>query len=304
MMSAPLSQFPASVEIVEVGLRDGFQTLTQLIPVDKKLELIQKLIKAGVKNIQVTSFVHPKRVPQMADAEELCARLSEFEGVTFSGLALNKKGVERAQAAGLKVIDVGFAATETMSQKNAGCSISEALARQDEMIQLARSSSMSVRAGVQVAFGCVYEGDVPQSRVVDLVEQTLAMGIDELSLADTTGMANPAQIEQMLQVIKPLAKDIPIVLHLHDTRGLGLANVYAALRQGVNRFDTSFGGLGGCPFVKGATGNIATEDSVNLMNELGIETGIDIKAIAGISQDLEQFLNTALPAKMHHLVAV
>ena len=240
----------------------------------------------------------------MADAEELCKHLPEAEGVTFSGLALNVKGVERARDAGLKVVDIGVAATETLSQRNAGCSVSEALERQEEMVSLARASTMKVRAGIQVAFGCAYEGCVPEGRVVELAEKILATDIDELSLADTTGMANPLQVESMLQAIKPLSKDVPIVLHLHDTRGLGLANVYAALKQGVSRFDASFGGLGGCPFVKGATGNIATEDTVNLMNELGIETGVVIRGIAEISRDLESLLGTTLPAKMHHLVGV
>lgn len=301
-MNTRPSQLPEQVDIVEVGLRDGFQTLSQVVPVSKKLKLIQRLIRAGVKNIQVTSFTHPKRVPQMADAEELCAQLPEVEDVAFSGLALNVRGVERARDAGLKVVDMGVAATETLSHRNAGCPVDEALARQEEMIRLARAANMQVRAGIQVAFGCAYEGCVPQEHVVRLAKQILATGIDELSLADTTGMANPLQVESMLQAVKPVDKDVPIVLHLHDTRGLGLANVYAALRQGVTRFDTSFGGLGGCPFVKGATGNIATEDTVNLMNELGIETGVDISGIAEISRDLESLLGTTLPAKLHHLV--
>ena len=296
-----LSELPARADIVEVGLRDGFQTLQQVIPVEKKLEIIGRLIEAGVKDIQVTSFVHPERVPQMADAEELCARLRKVEGVTYSGLALNVKGVERAQAAGLKVVDMGVAATESMSQRNAGCSVDEALARQEEMVRQARAADMQVRAGIQVAFGCAYEGEVPQERVLELVQRTLAMDIDELSLADSTGMANPLQVEKMIKAVRPLAGDTPIVLHLHDTRGMGLANVYAALRQGVTRFDTAFGGLGGCPFIEGATGNVATEDTLYMLKEVGVETDIDISGIAEISRKLESLLDTSLPAKVHHL---
>ncbi len=161
---------------------------------------------------------------------------------------------------------------------------------------------MRVRAGVQSAFGCAYEGGVPRERVVGLIEHILNLGVDELTLADSTGMANPLQIEEMISTISPLAGDCPIVLHLHDTRGMGLANVYAALRCGVVRFDTAFGGLGGCPFIDGATGNIASEDTLYLMHQLGIETGVDLNALAAISRDFESFLGRPLPAKLHRLI--
>lgn len=298
-----VSRLPQRADIVEVGLRDGFQTLKKVIPVEKKLSIIDALIAAGVKKIQVISFVHPKLVPQMADAEELCADLPAAPGVEFSALALNVKGVERATAAGIKALDMGVAVTETLSRRNANCSVNEGMNRMADMVKLARDAGMRVRAGLQTAFGCAYEGQVPLERVVALTKRTLDMGIDELALADSTGMANPRQIESWLKTLLPLAGDIPIVLHLHDTRGLGLANVYAALRQGVSRFDTAFGGLGGCPFIEGAKGNIASEDTLNLMHELGVETGVDIGKLAEVSRDMETFLQTPLPAKLHHLLA-
>ena len=299
--SEPVSSLPGRAEIVEVGLRDGFQTLQKTIPLDMKLELVDTLIGAGVKHIQVTSFVHPKRVPQMADAEELCARLPAAPGVEYSGLVLNLKGVERALAAGLAALDMGVAATESLSRRNANTSVAEGMAQMGEMARTAKTAGVRVRAGIQTAFGCAYEGEVPQERVVDLVTQTLDMDVDELALSDSTGMANPLQVERMLTALRPLTGDVEIVLHLHDTRGLGLANVYAALRHGVTKFDTAFGGLGGCPFIVGAKGNIATEDTLNLMAELGVATGVDIGKIAGLSRRLEAFLDTPLPAKLHHL---
>ncbi len=297
-----VSVLPKRAEIVEVGLRDGFQTLKKPVPLDMKLELIQTLIDAGVKHIQVTSFVHPKRVPQMADAEELCANLPDAPGVEYSGLVLNMKGLERALSAGLKSLDMGVAATESLSQRNANTSVAEGTTQMAAMAKEARAAGVRVRAGVQTAFGCAYEGDVPQARGVDLVRQTLDMDIDELALSDSTGMANPLQIERMLTEVRPLTGNIPIVLHLHDTRGMGLANVYAALRHGVTRFDTAFGGLGGCPFIVGAKGNIATEDTLFMMEEMGVTTGVDIAKIATLSRRLETFLNTSLPAKLHHLL--
>jgi hydroxymethylglutaryl-CoA lyase len=298
----PITSLPGRAEINEVGLRDGLQTLDTAVPIQRKIAIVEALIAAGVKQIQVTSFVHPKRVPQMADAEALCARLPEAAGVTYSALVLNLRGVERAEAAGIGAVDMGVASTESLSHRNANCSVSEGLERLATMVERARQADMRVRAGVQSAFGCAYEGEVPQARVVELVEHILSLGIDELTLADSTGMANPLQIEGMISAISPLARDCPIVLHLHDTRGMGLANVYAALRWGVVRFDTAFGGLGGCPFIEGATGNIASEDTLYLMHQLGIETGVDLNALAAISRDFESFLGRPLPAKLHRLM--
>ena len=293
---------PKSVTLIEVGARDGLQNQKKYVPVEKKLELIERSVAAGVKRIQVASFVHPRLVPQMADAEELCARLPDHDGVQYNGLILNMRGLERAHKAGLQHIDTGVPASETLSRKNANSTIGEGMQRMEAILLKARAYGISVRMGVQTAFGCVYDGDIPQDRVVSMCKRFLEMGIDELTIADSSGMGNPAQVKRMMQEIMPLAGETPVVLHLHDTRGMGIANMYAALECGVRNFDTSFGGLGGCPFIEGAKGNIATEDSANMLHGLGIESGIDISQVAAISRDLETFFEFELPAKLHHLV--
>ena len=292
---------PLNANIIEVGPRDGLQTQKKLVPTEMKVALIRRLAEAGVSRIQVTSFVHPKLVPQMADAEAVCAQLPAIDGVQYNGLVLNMRGLERAHQAGLKHVDMGVPATETMSQRNTNCSIEEGMQQMAAMVQKAREWGMSVRAGVQVAFGCVYEGQVERGRVVQLAKHFLAMGIDELSLADSAGMGNPNQIRRVLQEIRPLTNNTPIALHLHDTRGMGLANCLSALKSGVTMFDTSFGGLGGCPFIEGAKGNIATEDTLFMMREMGIQTDIDITAVAHISHDLEKLFGKELPGKIYQL---
>ncbi|MGB1251104.1 MAG: hydroxymethylglutaryl-CoA lyase [Candidatus Promineifilaceae bacterium] len=296
--------FPEFVTLMEVGPRDGLQNQSQYVSVEQKLALIGRSIEAGVKRIQVTSFVHPRLVPQMADAEAVCAGLPALarEDVLFNGLVLNLRGLERAHAAGLNYIDTGVPASEALSQKNANSTIEEGMRRMTDILDRARVYGMRVRMGVQTAFGCVYEGAIPQARVVKLCERFLAMGIDELTIADSAGLANPRQVKHLLNEIIPMAGNTPVVLHLHDTRGMGIANLYAALECGVRYFDSAFGGLGGCPFIKGAKGNIATEDSINMLHAMGVETGIDIKQVSAISRDLEQLFGQALPAKMHRFV--
>ena len=278
---------PETVILTEVGLRDGLQSVAELVPSEAKLDAIQKLVDAGLKQVQVTSFVHPKWVPQMADAEEVCAGLPETEDVVFSGLVLNAKGVERASAAGLKRVDASISTSDTHSRKNANMGLDEALEHLKKMVALAIDAGMEVRGGLQSAWGCVYDGYPPDERIVDMVSEIIDMGVIALSLADSTGMANPNSIKQLLEKTLPLCQDTPVVLHLHDTRGLGIANVVAAMEMGVDQFDTALGGLGGCPFIKGATGNIATEDTINLMNETGIDTGVDLSKVAQTSKALQ-----------------
>lgn len=291
------SGYPKSVELIEVGPRDGFQFEEKVIPTRLKLEVIAGLVAAGLKEIQVTSFVHPERVPQMADAERLIRQLPRHDGVRYSGLVLNQIGLERAREAGLEWVEVSVSASDTHSRKNAGVSSIEAAARGREMVRRARSLGIGVRAGVQCAFGCAYEGHVPGTRVLELAEAYLAAGADLLALSDTTGMATPGSIREMLAALLPLAGNVPVVLHLHDTRGLGLVNLCAALASGVSRFDTALGGMGGCPFVPGAAGNIATEDTAYLLASIGIETGIDIAAVAACTRRLEGFFHKRFPAK-------
>lgn len=298
-----IAQNPPHVDIVEVGPRDGWQNEGTPIPTTTKIAMINALIAAGVRRIQVTAFVHPKLVPQMADAEAVCAGLVRQPGVIYSALVLNSKGVERARTAGITHIDAGVSASETHSRKNANRSVDEALADFKNMMLLAREYGMSVRGAIQCAFGCAYEGVVDEARVLEIVRYYLALGVDELALADSAGMANPAQMRHMLARVLPLVGTRSVVLHLHDTRGMGLANVLAALENGVTQFDTAFGGLGGCPFITGATGNIATEDTLHMLHAMGIETGIDMAAVARVSRQMEALLGRPLPSKLYKLVA-
>jgi hydroxymethylglutaryl-CoA lyase len=287
-------------EIIEVGPRDGWQAEATPIPTDVKVELINMLSDSGLQRIQVASFVHPQKVPQMADAEEVCARIRRAPGVAYSGLALNVRGVERAAAAGLQQVDISVSASEAHNRRNTGMSVEEGLLEMEAMVRAARAKGLSVRAGVQCAFGCGEEAIDPR-RVVGMVRRIAGLGVDELSLADSSGAANPQAVRRLVQELRPMVKPVPIVLHLHDTRGMGLANVLSALRSGVNHFDTAFGGLGGCPFIPGATGNIPTEDTVNMLEAMGVKTGVDAARVAEVSRKMETFLGRRLEGKMYRL---
>ena len=301
-MTEMTANLPKEVTLIEVGPRDGFQFERQMIPTEMKVELINDLVEAGLKHIQVASFVNPARVPQMADAEAVVSRLPESPGVVFSGLVLNPKGLQRALRTGLKHVEISISASDTHSRKNAGVSFGQAVTRMKAMIRLARTENMGVRAGIQCAFGCVYEGDISQERILGLVRYYAANEVDAIALSDTTGMADPLSVKRLLQTLMPECGEIPLVLHLHDTRGLGLANLMAALECGVIQFDTAMAGMGGCPFVRGAAGNIATEDTVHLMDSMGISTGVDIAGVSRCSYRLEDYLAKQFPGKMHRLL--
>jgi len=292
---------PAYATLCDVGPRDGFQFEETLIPTDLKVDVITALAEAGVPVIQVTSFVHPKWVPQMADAEEVCRRLPARDGVRYTGLALNVRGVERAYAAGLRYVDLSIATHDRHSRDNANMTGAEAVAQAVEMVRLAGRYGMAAQMGFQTVFGYVAPGDTPLATVLDLAKRFVDLGIESLSLADSTGMANPLMIEERVQAVQAVAADVPLVLHLHDTRGLALANVVAGLRCGVTRFDTSLAGMGGCPFIPGATGNVSTEDTVYLLDAIGVETGIDREAVAAVSRRVEDFLGKRFSGKLHRL---
>lgn len=285
----------------EQGLRDGLQTLTQLIPTAQKLDYINRLVRAGIKRIQIVSFVHPERVPQMADAEAICSRLDKQPGVLYSGLVLNVKGVERGIAAGLGHLACSISASDTHSRKNTRLGLNEAKHTFREMVRLAQSNHIKVRGGIQCAFGCRYEGAIAPDHILDMVDHHLDTGIDELALADSTGMGNPVHLGNLMEKIVERARDIPVILHLHNTENKGYANLYAALQAGVHIFDTAFGGLGGCPFIKGATGNIATEDTAHMLHQMGYKTGINPEKIATVSRETAQTLGYELPGKLYQL---
>lgn len=292
---------PSHVTLTEVGPRDGFQVEPQVIPTDVKLSIIHDLVDAGITSIQVASFVHPKWVPQMADAEEICARLDKKDGVDYIGLALNERGVERAHRAGLEIIEVSIATTDTNSRKNANMSLAEAHVQLKKMVERAHEYGLRVRAGLQTVFGCAYEGPVPEDRIVRMVETIKALDVSAISIADSTGRAHPDQVDHLLGKLLPITGDTPLILHVHDTRGLGLANVVAALEHGIAHFDTSLAGMGGCPFIPGATGNIATEDTAYLLESLGISTGLDRRKIATASRKIADVLQKTFPGKLYQL---
>ena len=297
-----MPDYPKSVVIEEQGLRDGLQSEAKVVPTQKKLEIINALIDAGVKRIQVASFVNPKMIPQMADAENLCAGLKKHDGVVYSTLVLNPKGMQRAANAGGPHVTASISASNTHSQRNAGLTLNAARRQFSEMVRIGKKSGLTVRGGIQCAFGCRYEGRIDPDTVMDMLKEQLDLGIDEIELADTTGMADPRAIQEICGPSRTLAQDKPIYLHLHDTEGKGLANALAALQVGITHFDSAFGGMGGCPFVKGASGNIATEDLAFMLGQMGVETGIDVSKIAAVSRSLEGFFNRRFSGKMHHLL--
>lgn len=294
--------YPSEVILEEQGLRDGLQVESTLLPTEKKVELIHRLMDAGLKRIQVGSFVNPKLVPQMADTAAVFTAIQQRPGVSLNALVLNTKGVERAAEAGFTHVAASISASDTHSRKNANKSLEEAMTEFESMMRTAKAAGMRVRGGLQCAFGCRYEGKIPTKRVLDLSKRHLDLGIDEIALADSTGMGNPRQMEELMGQIVEMAGHVPVMLHLHDTEGKGLANVVAAMRVGVRHFDTAFGGLGGCPFIKGATGNIATEDTAYMLEEMGIRTGIDIAAIVAISREMEEILGKKLPGKIKNVL--
>lgn len=301
MMTQMKNSYPEKVTLIEVGPRDGFQFESRIIPTSIKVDIIGRLIEAGIKHIQVTSFVHPDRVPQMADAESVLGALPAIDGVTIFALVLNLRGLERAHRAGLKDVEISISASDTHSQKNTGMTLDDALSNARQMINFAKQHGMNVRAGVQCAFGCVYEGKIDLERVRQIAFDFLDQNVDAVAFSDTTGMATPTSIRRLLADVLPAVGSTPIIAHLHDTRGLGLVNLMAALDCGLTRFDTSLAGMGGCPFVRGAAGNIATEDTVYLLNSLEIETGIDIGKVSECSMTLEKFFGKRFAGKLYRL---
>ena len=291
------------IVLEEVSLRDGLQFEEKVLPLKEKLHVFRLLAKAGVKRIQIGSFVHPKIVPQMADTDEFISRVKDdYSEVLITGLVLNQKGLERAVDSDLKHVSLSVSASNTHSLKNVRRSYQEALDSMVILIDTAVVGGMRVRAGVQCAFGCVYEGAISEDKVVDTARSMIDAGASELNLADTNGMANPIQIKQLVKRVKQSIPEIAVSLHLHDTRGLGLANMMAGYDVGVAIFDVSAGGLGGCPFVKGASGNVPTEDAVNLFNQIDVDTGIGLEALCNAVDNYEELLGRRLPGRMSRVI--
>ena len=269
-------KLPRKVKIVEVGPRDGLQNEPKNVPAAVKIELVRRLVDAGLRSIEATSFVSPRWVPQMADSADVMAGVERRPGVAYPVLVPNMQGFEAARAAGADEIEVFGAASETFSRRNINCSIAESLERFAPVVEAARAEKMRVRGAVSCAVGCPYEGEVKPRAVAALAEKLHDMGCYEISLADTIGVGTPGKVRAMIEAV---ARKVPLsglAGHYHDTYGQALANIYASLEAGVRIFDSSVAGLGGCPYAKGATGNVATEDVVYMLDGLGIETSVDL----------------------------
>ena len=292
------SNSPDSVLLEEQSLRDGLQNEPRLLGLDEKLEIIRLLVAAGVRRVQIGSFVDPRRVPQMGGIEELVLRVqADWPKLTCSALVLNAKGFERAVQCNLRHLTLSVSVSDTHSKKNAGCGAADALRQMAPLVRKGAEWGMTIRAGVQCAFGCVYEGRIEEDRVLAVAQELSAAGATEINLADTAGIANPLQIKRLVTLVRDTAPAATLSLHLHDTRGLGLTNLFAGYQAGVRLFDVAAGGLGGCPAVPGAAGNVATEDAVRLFDHLGVATGINQVALHTVVQRYETLLDQTLPRK-------
>ncbi|MDR7092052.1 hydroxymethylglutaryl-CoA lyase [Cellvibrio fibrivorans] len=282
---------PKKVRIVEVGPRDGLQNEKQAIPTVAKIQLIENLVDAGLTYIEAGSFVNPKWVPQMADSGDVFAGIARKSGVTYAALTPNLQGYERALAVNANEVAIFAAASEAFSQKNINCSISESIQRFETLINAAKAQQIPVRGYISCVVGCPYSGAVDVQTVANIAKELLAMGCYEISLGDTIGVGTAGQIKHLIET---LARDIPIekiAAHMHDTYGQALVNIYAALEMGVSVIDSSVAGLGGCPYAVGATGNVATEDVVYLLNGLGIEHGVNLEKLIYAGNTISTALN-------------
>jgi hydroxymethylglutaryl-CoA lyase len=294
-----LSQRTArSVEIVEVGPRDGLQNETAVFTTAAKVEFISRAVAAGIRRIEVASFVSPKRVPQMADAEDVLKALPRRAGVHYIGLVLNRRGFERAQAAGLSEISMAVVASDTFSERNQGATTEESVAAWLDIAAAARAAGICAQVTISAAFGCPFEGEVPVARVVELARRLAAARPTEIALADTIGVGVPSQVTELLGAVRAVAPGIPLRCHFHNTRNTGLANAYAAVEAGVAALDASVGGIGGCPFAPAATGNIPTEDLVYMLTRMGVATGIDLEALIATGRWLQDQLGRPVPGML------
>lgn len=287
---------PRQVAIVEVGPRDGFQMEKTFIPTKKKVEVINAISSTGVRKIETTSFVSSKVIPQMADAAEVMRSVDRVPGIKYTVLVPNLKGAERGLQAGADGFRLVICASETYNRRNVGQSVMETFRECESVLRFTNARGVSTDVTIGLAFGCPLEGSIPQSRVVQMVRQLTKMGFEEICIADSVGLGNPAQVGQMMRRLLDEFPGVVFSLHIHDTRGLGLANVLAGLEEGVAIFDSSIGGLGGCPVVAGATGNIATEDLANMLNEMGIETGVDTHKVIECARMVQTLLGRTLPS--------
>lgn len=289
------------VEIVEVSPRDGLQSEDAVVPTVTKLGLVERALAAGITRIEVASFVHPAKVPQMADAEAVMAGLAALvpqPDAAFVALVLNRQGLDRAMAAGVGEINVVVVSTDEFGRRNQGATSDESLAVLEQLAPVAHSDGLRVTATISTAFGCPFEGEVPVARLAAVAARAGAAGVDEVALADTIGAAVPADVVERVDAVRRVIGDIALRAHFHNSRGNGLANAYAAVQAGVRALDASIGGLGGCPFAPGATGNIATEDLTYLLGRSGWHTGLDLAALIAAARWMEEQLGRQLPGQL------
>ena len=293
------SSDPDRIRICEVGPRDGLQSEERLWTVEERVDFINRLSGTGLDRIEAVSFVHPKRVPQMAEAERVMAEINRPDGVSFVGLALNLKGVERALEAGVDEVRYVAVASETFSRKNQGASIDESLASFGEIARTVITSGKKLSGTIGATFGCPFEGEVSLEKVLDIAGRFADAGVHEVGLADTIGCAVPTQItERVAAVLDVIGPDIDLICHFHNTRNTGLANAAAAVMAGVRNFDASLGGIGGCPFAPRATGNIASEDLAYMLRNMGYDTGIDLEKLLEVANWLEGYFPAPLPGQV------
>lgn len=294
----PLPGFPEAVSVVEVGPRDGLQSESVFVPTEDKIALVDGLIEAGLKHLEVTSFVSPRAVPQMRDAAALVAGIDRSRGATLTALVPNARGAERAAEAGIDAMVVFMSASESHNLKNVNRTRRQSLEGFAEIVRIAETARIPVFGAIATAFGCPFEGDVPVEAVVDIARAYADMGIDTLSLGDTTGMATPPLVQERCRALKAAVPGTDLALHFHNTRGIGLVCVYAGLLEGVTRYEASLGGLGGCPFAPGATGNICTEDLVYMLDECSVASGVDLARLTAVSRRAEALVGHPLPGQV------
>lgn len=290
------ASLPVDVFVREVGPRDGLQAEDGWVDTEAKIKLINQLSRCGFKRIEATSFVHPKAIPQLRDAEEVMAGLDRISGVRYECIVPNIKGADRAIKSGIDKIGIFISATESHNQSNVRMSIAESLEHIEGVVNVANTAGVPVKGSVVVAFGCPYEGDVSIDQIFHVIRSYYELGIRDILLGDTTGMGNPVQVKRTVRAITREFSDANLTLHFHDTRGSGLANVLAGLDAGVQNYDSSVGGLGGCPYAPGATGNIATEDLIYMLEEMGIRTGVNLDKLLKCAKFASELVEHDLPS--------
>ena len=291
-------RLPDHVTICEVGTRDGFQIEPEFIPTEQKVEVVDRLSEAGVPRIEVTSFVHPKAVPQLRDAEAVMAAIRRRPGTRYAALVPNDKGAARAVDAGVDAIHTVVSASESHNLANVNMTIAESIRKIAAVMRAAERAKVDVGCGISTSFGCPFEGDVPMPHLESVVRRLVDIGARAVGLADTTGMANPRQVGRVLDHLLARFPGVEWTLHTHDTRAMAIPNILTALACGVTNFDASIGGLGGCPFAPGASGNVCSEDLVHCLHAMGVQTGIDLTKLVGVARRVEQLIGRALPGQV------